>query len=232
MKKIILFVFCTFLPLASHAQTAAEKALEALLKPAVKEVSVTIPVSGKGATFDLSQATEAIKRSIASQYGPTMDTLIKKAKAENRSTIPEALLAHEILNKSVMTSYNFAKMDSLWWAYKSGIMQSGIGTGLDKRYFRIRPTVETVIEQMKAELQAQTTSPIVLLNDEQVLKDRLFRIDYLNSQLASFHPYLKTGPTFILEGQDTLAWLKYYYLALSGTPSDVPVSLWKNWKPK
>ena len=233
MKKLLLGVLCVCLPLASYAQTAAEKALEALLKPAVKEISVTVPVTGKGAAFDLAQATSAIKNVISRQYGSRVTTtnLIRKAKAENRATIPAALLANEILNKEAVMLYNFAQMDSLWWAYKRDL-QKGISSGLDQRYFRIRPTVEAIVEQMKAELRAQTTSPIVLFNGEQLLKDRLFKIEYLSEQLESFHPYLEKEASFIVDGQDALAWLKYYYLAVSGTLSDVPVSVGEKWRTK
>ena len=233
MKKIILFTFCTFLPLVSHAQTAAEKALEALLKPAVKEVSVTVPVTGRGAAFDLTQATSAIKNVISRQYsGPTINTLIQKAKAENRATIPEALLAYEVWNTWALQIYNFGQDDgSLWHAYKPGIVKSGKYHEPDSVYRRLRPDVEAYIEDLKQELQLQSTSPVVLFNNEQELQRKIDTIEELQNSMQVFASRWldpNRGSSFFTDGYEALAWLKYYYSALNGQIRAVPVSRWRS----
>ena len=232
MKKIILFTFCTFLSLASHAQTAAEKALEALFKPAVKEVSVAVSVTGRGAAFDLAQATSAIKNVISRQYGSrvTMMNLIRKAKAENRATIPAALLANEVLNKMALEFYNVGKDDgSLWYAYKPGIVESGQYRGPDATYRRLRLQVARYIESLKLELQLQTTSPVLLFKNEMDSQEKIDTIEELQRWMRSFAiEWLDPdrGQSFFTDGYEALGWLKYYYSALNGNVIDVPGRGW------
>ncbi len=232
MKRLLLGILCICLPLVSHAQTAAEKALEALLKPAVKEVSVTVPVTGKGAAFDLAQATSAIKNVISRQYGSrvTMTNLIRKAKAEKRATIPEALLAYEVLNTMALEFYNVGKDDgSLWYAYKPGLVKSGQYHAPDSIYRILRPQVAGYIENLKEELQLQTTSPVVLFNTETILQRKIDTIEELQAKMNSFAVQWldpNRGQSFFTDGYEALAWLKYYYSALNGKVIDVPVSGW------
>ena len=236
MKKIILFTFCTFLPLASHAQTAVEKALVNLVKPTVaKEATIVIPATTGNAISDMARITRAVSEVANRQYSAkqVLVELTQKAQVENRATIPEALLAHEILQKEPVMFYNATQVSSLWYFFKDVINESRcLLVRYNKQYFyQIRPGAEGAIEKMKAELKLQTQSADKRIYSQKELDDRLTSIREWKASLKGFADNnFKEKSTFFLQGYDALSWLEYYYRTLNGENCEIPGSLWKTWQ--
>ena len=175
MRKIILSALCAFLSLSSYAQgmSVVEKALVNCAKLRGKIArQVNVPLTGN-VTFDIERATQAIKNAARLQSSSAIiKDLTQKAVKENRADIPEALLANEVLNKSALEFYNAGQdHGSLWYAYIPGIVENGQYRDLDRIYVGLRSEVEGYIKELKLELRLQTTSPVVLFNNEMDLQE-------------------------------------------------------------
>ena len=213
-----------------------EKALVNLVKPTVaKEATIVIPATTGNAISDMARITRAVSEVANRQYSAkqVLVGLTQKAQAENRATIPEALLAHEILQKEPVMFYNATQVSSLWYFFRDSINESEHWlVKYNKQYFfKIRPGAEGAIEKMKAELKLQTQSADKRIYSQKELDDRLTSIREWKASLKGFADNnFKEKSTFFLQGYDALSWLEYYYRTLNGENCEIPGSLWKTWQ--
>ena len=248
MKKLLLAILCVCFASASYAQTSqARRALEKLIGASISQEltpAISVPLTGKGIVFDIARMgqlinTVAKRKAYMNQFTTgTIEALTKQAIAAKRSTIPEALLAYEILNQIPVKFYNAGQDDGhLWYAYRKGIYsENGEGRlvhSLDATYRQLRREVEQAIENMKNELTWQTTNSKPLFSDRFDVLPRLATIRDLRNRLGNFaDSYLNKRHSFFLEGQDALSWFEYYYLSVTGNNCTLPISQWNTWEPK